>query len=189
MPSVSASFEGPLKDDPAVFKKKLLKAMAGSDVVIVTGGVSMGDSDYTYRVLEEIKVKKIFHKCAIRPGKPLWFGRSGRNPRCAVFGLPGNPVSVMATFHEFVLPALKKMSGALDVMPLSLRLPLISPLSKKHSLREFRPALLSDAGIASVKGYKGSGDFINASLGDGFVVLPEDKMDFAVGEIVEFHPW
>lgn len=186
MPSISASYAGPLKDDPALFKKRLVKAISKSDLVIVTGGVSMGDSDYTYRVLEEIKVKKIFHKCAIRPGKPLWFGLQGR---CAVFGLPGNPVSVMATFHEFVLPALKKMSNALDVMPKSLRLPLISPLSKKHGLREFRPALLTNDGIASVGGYKGSGDFINASLGNGFVVLPEDKKDFPVGESVEFHPW
>ena len=186
MPSISASYAGPLKDDPALFKRNLIKEISKSDLVIVTGGVSMGDSDYTYRVLEELKVKKIFHKCAIRPGKPIWFGLQGR---CAIFGLPGNPVSVMATFHEFVLPALKKMSCASEVMPNSLRSPLISALSKKHGLREFRPALLSNEGVVSVGGYKGSGDFINASLGNGFVVLPEEKRDFPVGESVEFHPW
>lgn len=185
-----ASYAGTVIDDPKKFRKAITGAIKKSDVVIVTGGVSMGDSDYTYRVLNEIGVSKKFHKAAIRPGKPVWFGSKGKT---LVFGLPGNPVSVAATFHEFVMPALKKMAGLSDgdALPMSVTLPLSQPVRKKHALREFRISVLANCGksVEPVASYQGSGDFVSASKSDGVIVLPESARELKIGTLVEFHPW
>jgi molybdopterin molybdotransferase len=187
---VKAASGGIVKDDPDKFKKAITGAIAKSDLVIITGGVSMGDTDYTHRVLKEIGVIKKFHKAAIRPGKPVWFGTEGKT---LVFGLPGNPVSVAVTFHEFVLPALRKMAGLSggDARSASIRLPLAKPIRKKHGLREFRVGIFTDEGgaVAAVSSYQGSGDFVSASKSDGVIVLPEKERELKAGEPVEFHPW
>jgi len=186
----NASYAGTVSDDPKKFREVITGAIKKSDMVLVTGGVSMGDSDYTYRVLNEIGVSKRFHKAAIRPGKPLWFGSKGKT---VVFGLPGNPVSVAVTFHEFVLPALRKMAGLSggDALPLSVTLPLSQPVRKKHDMREFRISVLSNGGksVEPVAGYQGSGDFVSASKSDGVIVLPESARELKTGTSVEFHPW
>ena len=186
----NASYVGAVSDDPKKYRKVITGAIKKSDMVIVTGGVSMGDSDHTYRVLNEIGVSQKFHKAAIRPGKPLWFGIKGKT---LVFGLPGNPVSVAATFHEFVMPALKRMAGLSggDAMPMSVTLPLSQPAGKKHGLREFRVSVLSNGGgsVEPVAGYQGSGDFVSASKSDGVIVLPESAREMKTGAPVVFHPW
>jgi len=186
----NASYAGTVSDDPEKFRKAVTGAIKKSDMVVVTGGVSMGDSDYTCRVLDEIGVSKIFHKAAIRPGKPLWFGIKGKT---LVFGLPGNPVSVAVTFHEFVLPALKKIAGLSDgdAMPMSVTLPLSQPVRKKHDLREFRISAFANGGksVEPVASYQGSGDFVSASKSDGVIVLPESARELKAGAPVEFHPW
>ncbi len=188
VPQVSASFGGLLRDNKKLFVSRLGKAIKENDLLIVTGGVSMGDSDYTYKAFEELGVREIFHKAAIRPGKPVWFGIKGR---CVVFGLPGNPVSVMVTFHQFVLPAVMKMSGAKSAYPKKLFLPLLVDVQKKHSLREFRISMLADNGktVTPIPGYNGSGDFVSASRSDGVLVLPEKDKILKAGTVVEFHPW
>ena len=187
---VKAGYAGTVRDDPNKFRRVITGAIKKSDMVIVTGGVSMGDTDYTYRVLNQIGVKEKFHKAAIRPGKPLWFGKKGRT---LVFGLPGNPVSVAVTFHEFAMPALRKMAG-LDggaILPVSITLPLAGPVKKKHKLREFRVASIVNGGraVAVVSSYQGSGDFVSAAKSDGVIVLPEQAKQLKAGEPVEFHPW
>ena len=185
-----AAYAGTVSDDPVKFRKAITAAIKKSDMVIVTGGVSMGDSDYTYRVLNEIGVSQKFHKAAIRPGKPVWFGSKGKT---LVFGLPGNPVSVAATFHEFVMPALKKMAGLsdADALPMSVTLPLSKAVKKKHDLREFRVSVFANGGtsVEPVATYQGSGDFVSASKSDGVIVLPELAKELKAGTLVEFHPW
>jgi molybdopterin molybdotransferase len=177
-----------VKDDPRRLKTVLEAALRNSDMVLLSGGVSMGDADHTPAVLKALKVKNIFHKSAIRPGKPLWFGIRGET---AVFGLPGNPVSVGATFHEFAFPALRKMAGMAGPGVRAVFLPLASPAKKEHPLREFRVARLEKGGaaVAPVESYRGSGDFVSAALSDGVIVIPEDRREMPAGEIVEFHPW
>ncbi|TBR21883.1 MAG: molybdopterin molybdenumtransferase MoeA, partial [Candidatus Nitrosotenuis sp.] len=135
MPWAAASFGGVIPDDPRALRRALAAALKRSDMVIVTGGVSMGERDHIPEVLKQCGVQNRLYKSAIRPGKPVWFGVKGAK---AVFGLPGNPVSVAATFREFVLPALRKMAGCTAVLPSVLRLPLAAPAKKKHALREFR---------------------------------------------------
>lgn len=185
---VDANFGGLLRDDLEYFRKTVKKAIEKNDLVIISGGVSVGDFDYTSRILSEVGVKKVFHRIAIRPGKPVWFGRAGRT---VVFGLPGNPVSVAVTFHEFVLPAIKKMAGMKKPDSVSIFLPLSADISKKHALREFRVAGIEDGGssVAVVRSYHGSGDFVSASKSDGVIVMPEEARALKAGQLVEFHPW
>ncbi len=184
---VKGIFMGIVRDEPRRFKAILKKAIRENDVVLITGGVSMGDADYTPIVLKELKVKNIFHKSSIKPGKPIWFGVTGKK---AVFGLPGNPVSVAVTFSEFVKPALKKMAGISDPAPRKLLLPLSKDIRKKHDRKEFRIAAFTNGGgtVAAIK-HQGSGDFVSASKSDGVIVIPSDRAEIKAGETVEFHPW
>lgn len=100
---------GIAKDDPVQIKHKLKQAIKNCDVLLVSGGVSVGDFDYTKAILEKVGVKEIFWKVAIKPGKPLFFGVLEKNKY--VFGLPGNPISALVCLEEFVRPALEKLQG------------------------------------------------------------------------------
>jgi molybdopterin molybdotransferase len=184
----SPKFYGIVADDPGKLAATIKKAIGQNDMVVISGGVSMGDTDYTYRVLKQLNVKKLFHRIAIRPGKPVWFGLAGKKP---VFGLPGNPVSVTVTFHQIVLPVLRTMARAASVLPANYLLPLGMDVSKKHGLREFLLASLSDSGRTVVPqlGYQGSGDFVSAAKSAGVMVIPEEARSLTKGTVVEFNPW
>lgn len=105
---------GIVRDEPAQMRATLRHALEGADVLLVSGGVSVGDFDYTKALLEELGLKVIFWKAAIKPGKPLLFGLwDGR----LVFGLPGNPVSAMVCLEEFVRPALETLQGHAPAHP------------------------------------------------------------------------
>ena len=109
---------GIVRDDERELERHLARAFERSDVVITTGGVSMGRYDLVGAVLERLGVEPVFHKVAIKPGKPLWFGMRGRVP---VFALPGNPVSCLIGFEVFVRPALARLEGAEDETAPDLR--------------------------------------------------------------------
>jgi molybdopterin molybdotransferase len=102
---------GIVADDERVLEDAFRSALESSDLLVTTGGVSMGKYDLVGAVLERCGVEQVLHKIAIKPGKPLWFGMRGAVP---VFALPGNPVSCLIGFEVFVRPALAKMSGAED---------------------------------------------------------------------------
>ncbi|MCG3205752.1 MAG: hypothetical protein KCHDKBKB_02475 [Elusimicrobia bacterium] len=106
---------GIAKDDPADLEPKLKQALAECDVLLVSGGVSVGDFDYTKTILEKLGVKEVFWKVAIKPGKPLFFGVTSDNT--CVFGLPGNPISALVCLEEFVRPALEKLQGFVPKHP------------------------------------------------------------------------
>jgi molybdopterin molybdotransferase len=181
-----ARFEGVIPDDLQKIKNAIRNSLAISDMVIISGGVSVGDSDFTGEAFEQLGVKKIFHRCAMRPGKPVWFGVKGNK---TVFGLPGNPVSIAVAFHEFVLPAIKQIAMSYP-MPKALFLPLETEIQKRHSLKEFRVALITKTGaVEAVKSYGGSGDFVSSSKSDGIIVIPENSNKIKAGTTVEFHPW
>jgi molybdopterin molybdotransferase len=97
-----------LRDDPAATEAGLEAALASADVVIVTGGVSVGPHDHVKPALAALGVEEVFWRVALQPGKPTWFGRRGP---VLVFGLPGNPVSAVVTFSLFVRPALAALQG------------------------------------------------------------------------------
>ena len=97
-----------LKDDEAALEKRLGELLEQNDMLILTGGVSMGKFDFVPRVLEKLGVTNVFHKVTQRPGKPLWFGTRGNK---TIFGLPGNPVSAVINFQRYILPQLQVSSG------------------------------------------------------------------------------
>lgn len=110
-----------VKDEPKVIRKVLSEALLRSDVVILTGGVSVGEYDYVKEILEDLGVRPVFWKVSQKPGKPLFFGKRRRT---LVFGLPGNPASVYICFYEYIYPALRRMCGMANPDLELARLPL-----------------------------------------------------------------
>jgi molybdopterin molybdotransferase len=130
-------------DDPKRIEHTFRRAMRNADVVISSGGVSVGSSDFVKAVLETLQVRTVFWRIAVKPGKPLYFGTRGKK---LVFGLPGNPVSALLGFQLFIRPALLRMMGATDVEPSTLTALLAHDLKKKPGRMEFvRGVLTSDA--------------------------------------------
>jgi molybdopterin molybdotransferase len=159
-----------------------------SDLLIITGGVSMGVADYVPQILSELGVRKVFHKVRVKPGFPLWFGRSANGG--AVFGLPGNPVSSQVACRIFVSAYIRRFMGFPDEVP--LRLPLAKSKSKKHDREEYAQArLILKEGRTMIEPirHNGSGDFIHLLGSSGVMVHPAGSPELREGEAVEFHFW
>ncbi|MGB8495198.1 MAG: gephyrin-like molybdotransferase Glp [Candidatus Acidiferrum sp.] len=158
------------------------------DVLVLSGGVSMGKYDLVESVLQAMGAEFFFDAVAIRPGKPTVFARCRD---AFVFGLPGNPVSTMVTFRLFVVPALDLLSGA-PARPLPLlEVTLAEPLKEKPGLTHFLPARLEWRGeSAEVRPlrWQGSGDIAALSRANCFLVVPADRQDIAAGERVSVLP-
>ena len=170
-----------IPDVPDAVSGALLRALAVADVVLFTGGVSMGDFDCVGDALKG-SGRLIFDRVAIKPGKPTTLAMIDGKP---VFGLPGNPVSVFVAFHVFVLRALARMCGT---EPDGLRrLPLARPFRRRKAERtEFRPARLTPEEVLEPVEYHGSAHLMALSVADGFFVVPAGKTELAAGEVVEF---
>ena len=108
---------GVMADDKNQIRQCLLTAATKHDVIISTGGASVGDADYIKEILDEIGQVN-FWKLAIKPGKPLAFGRI---QQCYFFGLPGNPISVLATYQQIVTPALRQLTGLTNSTPIQIK--------------------------------------------------------------------
>lgn len=151
----------------------LVKKGLKRDVLILTGGVSMGEYDLVVDVLQDAGVDIFFHKVALRPGKPIVFGKSHKT---AVFGLPGNPVATYVNFELFVRPAIRKMMGFRNVHRTIVKAQLETEVSRKRTRREYRPALLRmEDGkfyVAPVE-WHGSADLLGTTRGNSLLVLPE----------------
>ena len=120
-------------DKPEIVADTLKKALQQSDVVLLTGGVSVGDYDFVLSAAAECGVKKLFHKIKQRPGKPLYFGKKDDK---LVFGLPGNPSSVLTCFYQYVIPALENLTKR-KISLQTLRAPLAKPIQKNTGLTHF----------------------------------------------------
>jgi molybdopterin molybdotransferase len=154
------------------------------DLLVLSGGVSMGKYDLVEKVLREMETEFYFDAVAIRPGKPAVFGKCGGK---FVFGLPGNPVSTMVTFDLFVAPAVDLLSGAeaRDLPLVEARLG--EALDEKPGVTHFLPARMEGRGanreVVALK-WQGSGDIAALARANCFVVVPEDKRKIEVGERV-----
>jgi len=179
---------GIVPDQRDTLSRVLEKAAASADVVITSGGVSVGEADYVTALLAE-RGSVGFWKVDIRPGRPLAFGRFGQ---AVFFGLPGNPVSVMATFYQIVLPALEHLQGQIGRQRLQLRAMLTEPIRKKDTRREFQRGVMTtaDDGRAQVRttGSQSSGVLRSMSDANCFIVLPEGPVDLKVGDWVMVEP-
>jgi len=158
------------------------------DVLVLSGGVSMGKYDLVESVLKGMGAEFFFDGVAIRPGKPTVFGRC-RNT--LVFGLPGNPVSTMVTFQLFVIPALDILNGAKPRPLPQLEATLAEPLKEKNGLAHFLPARLdwhASAPQVRVLPWQGSGDISTLTRANCFLVVPADRTDIPAGEKVSVLP-
>jgi molybdopterin molybdotransferase len=180
---------GVIRDRREDTRDAFRRAAAMADVVITSGGVSVGEADFVKETLDEIG-EVGFWKIAMKPGRPLAFGTIDQ---AFFFGLPGNPVSVMATFYLFAQDALRRLSGELVKPPLSLRLPTTTALRKRPGRMEFQRAMLTrgEDGELTVTstGGQGSGILSSMSRADCFIILPEDSNGAAIGERVEVQPF
>ncbi|MEN9461825.1 MAG: hypothetical protein RIS84_1845 [Pseudomonadota bacterium] len=180
---------GIIPDDPIAVESAFLQAAQACDAIITSGGVSVGDADFVTTVLR--KIGQIhFWKIAMKPGRPLTFGKI---QQAVFFGLPGNPVSVMGTFYQFVQPALRYMQGQQKVPVLRFQVPCLSPLKKLQGRVEFQRGILvpNEQGELSVRstGKQGSSLLSSVSQANCFIVLPVECSSVAVGDKVWVEPF
>lgn len=180
---------GVIADNKALLKQRLSAAAPLYDVIISTGGASVGEADFIQEVLAEIGHVE-FWKIAMKPGKPLAFGRIGD---CWFFGLPGNPVSVLVTFHQIVTPALHKLSGMGGEPPLRFKAVCREGLRKAPGRQEYQRGIfhaLEQGGFAVMAaGGQGSHQLAAAAAANCYIVLPADNSGVKPGEEVEIEPF
>ena len=180
---------GVIPDRKEAIRAALLEAASDADAIITTGGVSVGAADYIKEALREVGDIS-FWKIAIKPGRPLAFGRIQER---IFFGLPGNPVAVMVTFYQFVQPALRRMAGQSLERPRRFRVPCLSELKKRPGRVEFQRGILrvDDTGrlVVYPAGRQGSGILSSMSKANCFIVLPEDAGPVTPQTLVEVEPF
>ncbi|MCU7918564.1 MAG: molybdopterin molybdenumtransferase MoeA [Candidatus Thiodiazotropha sp. (ex Epidulcina cf. delphinae)] len=180
---------GVVKDDPAALKQAFVTAAEAADLVVTSGGVSVGEADYTKTILQQLG-EMHFWKIAMKPGRPLTFGRLGDS---LFFGLPGNPVAVMVTFYQFVLPALHYLASGTPYRPFTL--PAVSgcAIRKQPGRFEFIRGILGQQtdGSLTVNSVdrQGSGILASMSRGDCFILLPETCDGVNRGDTVTVQPF
>jgi molybdopterin molybdotransferase len=179
---------GVIPDTEEAVRAALTRAGESADLILTTGGVSVGDADFVSRLLQS-EGEVGFWKVAMKPGRPLAFGRFGR----ALFlGLPGNPVSAMATFSLFVRPALLSLCGTEPEPPWTLRARLLQDLRKHPGRTDFQRGILERSnGEWTVRstGGQGSHQLRSMSLANAYIVLPSESHGAGAGEEVEVIPF
>jgi len=176
----SVKYYGITVDDKEKLRNTVEKALGENDIVLLSGGVSMGEFDFVPQILEEAGVEKIFHKAAIKPGRPLWFGKNDKN---YVFGLPGNPVSTFILFEIFVKYLIQKLCG-LDYEPAFLRGVLGGAITRKTWDRtEFLPVKWVGDEVIPVS-YHGSSHLNAMAEAKGLVIVEAGIQKVDKGETV-----
>jgi molybdopterin molybdotransferase len=178
-----------IHDDETMLRERLLRHLAESDALILSGGVSKGKFDFVPKVLKELGVEEVFYQVAQRPGMPMWFGVAAQG--CAVFGLPGNPIATLVCLVRYVVPALTIAMGARPTWP--VRIPLASPVKRGRTMTSLIPVQLRcDAQgqrFAEPRIPNGSGDFLALAGTDGFVELPPQSESYPEGFIADMYRW
>jgi len=180
---------GILGDDRQEIREGLRQAAAAADLVISSGGVSVGQEDHVKAAVKDLGHLH-FWRLAIKPGRPLALGQIGTKP---FIGLPGNPVASMVTFLRFARPLILRLAGAREVDPVLFRVRADFEHKKKRNRREWvRARLITDAGgevVARKFGRQGAGILSSLVDSDGLVELPEDMTHISVGTMVDFLPF
>lgn len=180
---------GVIPDNRQKLHESLIQAAANYDVIITTGGASVGEADFVHEILSCCGQVN-FWKIAMKPGKPLAFGNIGQS---YFFGLPGNPVSVIATFQQIVAPALQKLAGAPATKPLRLRAVCTSTLRKAPGRQEFQRGILTqdDNGefLVSSSGKQDSHILSSISQANCYIVLAAACTGIQAGETVTVEPF
>lgn len=180
---------GTIPDNKQKLRNRIKRAAEVNDVIISTGGASVGEADYIKEVLAKLGEVTIW-KIAIKPGKPLIFGKIGN---CYYFGLPGNPVSMMVTFQQIVAPALNWLSGSTPGKPLRVTAICTTALKKSPGRQEFQRGILTQADngqffVAST-GSQGSHILSSMSKANCYIVLPTESSGISKGDSVLVEPF
>ncbi len=185
---------GIVRDDPSALKAAFIDAAKVADVLISSGGVSVGEADFTKQIMQELGDVG-FWKIAMRPGRPMAFGTLKTVPgqtskhKTLFFGLPGNPVAVMVTFYQFVRSALLQLNGANQTEPPLTQAISSESIRKKPGRTEFQRAILGRGtdGRPTVKltGSQGAGILRSMSQANCFVILHHDQGNIAPGDWVD----
>ncbi len=180
---------GIVADDKTKLLETFSQAAACSDALITTGGVSVGVADYTKEVLKDLG-QIMFSKVAIKPGRPMAFGTICGS---SFFGLPGNPVAVMVTYYQFVLPALLRLMGITETpLVITLKARCTEAIRKKPGRTEIQRAILSQSEngwLVHTTGKQGSGILKSMSLANAFIILSHDDGPVKPGEEVLVQPF
>jgi molybdopterin molybdotransferase len=182
--SYSVTDMGVIADNKQLLEDSFIKAAKNHDVIITTGGASVGEADYIKEILDRCGTVN-FWKIAIKPGKPLAFGKIGP---CCFFGLPGNPVAVIVTFQSIVAPALKQLSGAPDSKSLQLTATCTVALKKTPGRQEYQRGILTQDPngelFVTSSGKQGSNMLSSISRANCYIVLPTECKEVHAGDKV-----
>ncbi|SDE59981.1 molybdopterin molybdochelatase [Pricia antarctica] len=173
-----------LADDRTVVEKKLQKALAEFDVLMLSGGVSKGKFDFIPDALEALGVEKIFHRVSQRPGKPFWFGIQIAHKK-VVFSFPGNPVSTFANYHVYFLPWLSKTLGIEMEKQHVILDETVQPQSNLTLFLQVRTERRKGKLLAKLVQGNGSGDLVSLAKTDGFICVPAGETEIAKGNAFE----
>ena len=186
--------QGLVPDEPAALEAAFTRAAATCDAVVTSGGVSVGEADYTRDLLGRLG-EVAFWKVAMRPGRPFAFGplRRDQAPPAWLFALPGNPVAALVTFYAFVREALQVLAGAPAEPPMALRVKSAEAIRKRPGRTEFQRAIvqretegpLAGEWTARITGSQGAGILRSLSEANALLVLDHDQGSVAAGEPVE----
>ena len=169
-------------DKPEITTSTLKKALEQSDVVLLTGGISVGDYDFVLQATNECGVEKLFHKVKQRPGKPLYFGKKENK---LVFGLPGNPSSVLTCFYQYVIPALEKLSKRkISLQP--IKIPLKRSFQKNTGLTHFLKGYYDGKAALSLDAQE-SYRLSSFSKANCLIEIPEQTTSLNEGELVDVY--
>lgn len=176
-------YHGIVADSEEVTEKAIAKALAESDVVVLTGGVSMGDFDYVPTIMERLGVKILFDSIAVQPGKPTTFGVAGNK---LIFGLPGNPVSSFIQFKLLVKPALLMMMGCNTPYAPIYRLPLANDYTRKRAERlGLFPVIVNSNGEVEPLEYHGSAHIFALARAHGIASIALGIKEIKKGELID----
>ncbi len=170
-------------DDPQVTTDALRALFLQNDLVLSTGGVSVGEYDYVGSSLAEIGVETLFYKIRQRPGKPLFFGRK---VDALVFGLPGNPASTLVCFYEYVLPTLRLMVGRPDCFLPKIKLPITQAYEFRGERDEFLKAIATTEAVTPLDGQE-SFALRSFAIANALIYLPSSQNSVKPGDLVEVH--
>ena len=180
---------GVVRDDPAALEAALRSAAENADAIITSGGVSVGEADFIRALMAKLG-EVAFWKIAMKPGRPMAFGRIGN---AFLFGLPGNPVAVMVTFYQFVRQALLKMAGVTPLpTPPAFAARCMQPIRKGRGRTEFQRGVLypdTEGWCVRPTGGQGSGILRSMTEANCFIVLEQERSDVAAGETVMVQPF
>jgi molybdopterin molybdotransferase len=184
---------GVVRDEPDLLETAFVEAAKVADAIITSGGVSVGEADYTRAMMKKLGATTVnggvaFWRIAMRPGRPMAVGRIGANS-AVLFGLPGNPVAVMVTFLAFVRPALLRMMGSSASSPPLLKARSTEAIRKKPGRTEYQRGTVSTSldGTLEVRttGNQGSGVLSSMVQANGLIVLHHDQSSVAIGDEID----